>query len=415
MKVLHLSQSDDGGGAAHAAVRLHHSLLASGITSKMIVGHKHTDLQSVEGPTSRLGKAFALIRPAIGATVTQLQKSGESGVRTPAFIPSGLVHVINSSSADVINLHWLGCEYLSVKDISRITKPLVWTLHDMWPFCGTEHYATEDKGSRWRHGYTAANRINGDRGFDVDRWTWERKRREWTRKIYLIAPSRWLTDCARSSKLMDQWPITTIPYSIDTSIYKLWPKDLAREILNLPKGKPLVLFGSIGGTRDPRKGSVYLMTALDRLAQQMPDVHGVIFGQSRPANFSATSFKLHWLGQLHDDATLALAYSAADVMVVPSLQDNLPQTGTEAQTCGCPVVAFDCSGLPDVVVHRETGYLARPFDPEDLAHGIGWVLKDPGRLAELGAAARRRAVQLWSTEVVVPQYLDVYYKAIAAS
>jgi glycosyltransferase involved in cell wall biosynthesis len=415
MNVLHLTQADGGGGAARAAFRLHHSLLANGISSKMRVGQKCTDLESVEGPMSRIGRAIALIRPALGSSIAGFQKSGEKGVRTPAIIPSGLVHKINNSSADVLNIHWIGGEYLSVKDIRRITKPLVWTLHDMWPFCGTEHYAPDDVGSRWRNGYTAINRNEGDRGLDVDRWTWERKRKMWSKKIHLIAPSRWLTECVRSSKLMGQWPITTIPYSIDTTLFKPWPKDLSREILNLPKRTPLVLFGSIGGTRDPRKGSGYLMNALDRLVQQMPDVQGVIFGQSKPGNVPTTKVDLHWLGPLHDDVTLALAYSAADVMVVPSLQDNLPQTGTEAQACGCPVVAFDCSGLPDVVANRETGYLAKPYDSEDLAHGIGWVLIDHERLAKLGAAARERAVRLWSPEVVVPQYLDVYIRAIAST
>ena len=118
------------------------------------------------------------------------------------------------------------------------------------------------------------------------------------------------------------------------------------------------------------------------------------------------------MGHLHDDVTLALLYSAADVVVVPSRQENLPQSGTEAHACGCPVVAFDCTGLSDVVVDGETGYLARPYDIEDLANGIRWVLEDSVRHARLCVASRNRALRLWSPGVVVPQYIAVYEAAI---
>ena len=213
---------------------------------------------------------------------------------------------------------------------------------------------------------------------------------------------------------MKGWPVDIIPNPLDTRQFQPWPKSLARNILNLPQSEPLILFGAMGGGRDPRKGWDLLQEALVNIAHKIPCVRGVIFGQSEPTDPPKLGLPLHWLGHLNDDATLALAYSAADVSVVPSRQDNLPQTGTEAQACGCPVVAFNCTGLPDVVEHGVTGYLACPYDPEDLAEGIRWVLEDPERHARLSAAARERAVRLWSPEVVVPQYLQVYEKAIAA-
>lgn len=204
-----------------------------------------------------------------------------------------------------------------------------------------------------------------------------------------------------------------IPNPLDTRQFQPWPKDLARDILNLPPSVPLVLFGAIGGSKDPRKGWDLLQPALVFVLNQLPCVQGAIFGQSEPANPPQIGLPLHWLGHFHDDATLALAYSAADVMVVPSRQETFGQTASEAQSCGCPVVAFDCTGLPDVVEHGVTGYLARPYELEDLAKGIRWVLEDPERHARLSAAARERAVRLWSPEVVVPQYLRVYESAIA--
>jgi len=143
------------------------------------------------------------------------------------------------------------------------------------------------------------------------------------------------------------------------------------------------------------------------------DVEGIVFGQSAPVLPLEIGIPLHWMGRLSDEATLSLIYSAADLTVVPSRQENLPQTAIEAQACGCPVVAFNTGGIPDAVSDRETGYLARAFDTDDLAFGISWVLADEVRHARLSSAARERALQLWSPEVVVKKYLAVYEQAIA--
>ncbi len=412
LKVLLLSKSDIVGGAARAAFRLHRALLIHNLSSQMKVAIKKTDCSLVDGPNSKLGKAFSILRPLLGDAIVSLQRTRNVVVHSPALLSAGFVNKLNSCFANVVHLHWIGGEFLSIKDIARIHKPVVWTLHDMWPFCGAEHYAPDDAAARWRQGYSKHNRPEGHGGLDIDRWTWKRKRRAWTRSMHIVTPSRWLADCVHDSVLMGDWPVTVIPNPLDTRQFQPWPKDLARDILNLPPSVPLVLFGAIGGGRDPRKGWDLLRVALERIAHNQSGVHGVIFGQSEPADLPQLGLPLHWLGHLHDDATVALLYSAVDVAVVPSRQENLPQTGTEAQACGCPVVAFDCTGLPDVVEHGVTGYLARPYEPEDLAKGILWVLEDSERHVKLSAAARDRAVRLWSPKVVVPQYLEVYEAAI---
>jgi glycosyltransferase involved in cell wall biosynthesis len=141
----------------------------------------------------------------------------------------------------------------------------------------------------------------------------------------------------------------------------------------------------------------------------------VVFGQSEPQKLPVLVFPIRWMGHVYDDFTLVLLYNAADVVVVPSRQENLPQTATEAQACGCPVVAFDCTGFPDTVVHHATGYLARAYEVEDMAKGLHWILADPQRRNVLGQAARKRAVQLWQPEVVVRQYCNVFQQAIESS
>lgn len=415
MRPLLLSQTDTLGGAARATFRLHKALLACGVESRMRVGVKRSDMATVDGPSGIWGLAAGLARSSASDLLMRLQRSPNRILHSPAVLPSGMVKKLNASAADVLNLHWINLEFLSIGDIGRLRKPIVWTLHDMWPFCGAEHFAADDDLARWRKGYRPDNRPVGHGGLDIDRSAWRRKQRAWRGKMHIVAPSRWLADCAKSSALLGGQPVVVIPYALDTGQFQPWPRQLARQVLGLPPDAPLVLFGALGGIADRRKGWDLLQPALARVAGELPEVEGVVFGQSEPANPPRLGLPMHWMGHLNDDATLALLYSAADVMVVPSRQENLPQTGTEAQACGCPVVAFNCTGLPDVVVHGETGYLAAPHDPEDLAKGIRWVLEDRERSAQLRTAARARAARLWAPEVVVPQYLKVYQQAIAAT
>jgi glycosyltransferase involved in cell wall biosynthesis len=330
-------------------------------------------------------------------------------------LPSRWAQAINRSDADVVNLHWISAEMMSIEDIGRIRKPLVWTLHDMWGFGGAEHYASDGSQARWRRGYSTENRPPGTR-LDMDRWTWERKRKSWRHAMHIVCPSNWLAKCARDSILMREWSVCAIPNTLDLEVFKPQDRGFCRAALNLPPDRRIVLFGAIGGGRDPRKGYDLLLAALRWwVAQKRPqDVLCTIFGESEPHPAPELPVPIRWMGFLHDDVALALLYGAADVMIVPSRQENLVQTGTEAQACGCPVVAFDSTGNRDVVQHLTTGYLAEPFQVEDLAQGIGYVLADDARRIELGSAARERAERLWSPSTVLPQYLKIYRAAIDA-
>jgi glycosyltransferase involved in cell wall biosynthesis len=226
--------------------------------------------------------------------------------------------------------------------------------------------------------------------------------------MHIVAPSRWLADCASRSHLLKDWPISVIPNVIDGAVFKPLDRSYSRHVLNLPEDKRIVLFGAMGGARDARKGYDLLQAALACLVNPRKNILCVVFGQSEPRQTVPLPFPIRWMGHVGDDATLALLYSAADVMVTPSRQENLPQSATEAHACGCPVAAFRCTGLPDVVDHRLTGYLADPFDPQDLARGMAWILAEPHRQAVLGAAARAKALRLWSATAVLPAYRAVF-------
>lgn len=410
--ILVATQDTMGAGGFKASERLHRAFLSNNISSWMHVAQKRSDLRTIDGPKSRLQKLLNINKARLARLLMQLQRSPSTTVGSPAFLPSGLTTQLNTANADLLHLHWICGEFLSIEDIGRLTKPLVWTLHDMWPFAGAEHYCDDGPNARWRLGYQAENDLLNHRGIDLDRWVWNRKCHAWKTPIHIISPSQWLADCARKSVLMKNWPISVIPNALDTERFSPWPKDMARQILGLPQEKQLVLFGAVGGGKDPRKGWDLLQPALAKLAAQIPNLVGVVFGQSEPRDPPRLGLPLCWMGHLYDEVTLALLYSAADVMVVPSRQEAFGQTGSEAQSCGCPVVAFNTCGLPSVLVHQETGYLATPFEVEDLAQGISWVLAKPDRYTQLSQRARERAVQLWSPQVVVKQHIAVYKQAL---
>ena len=303
---------------------------------------------------------------------------------------------------------------LAIADIARIRKPIVWTLHDMWAFCGAEHYTIDH---RWRDGYLRDNRPAHESGFDLNRHTWQLKRNHWRRPLQIVCPSHWLADCVRTSALMHDWPVAVVPNTIDTHRWQPIEQRLARQLLGLPQDCPLLLFGAMGGGNDPRKGIDLLLAALALLLSEpsLQTLQLVVFGQLAPQSPPQLGFPVHYIGHLHDDLSLRALYSAADAIVIPSRQDNLPNTGLEAHACGTPVVAFNTGGLPDIVLDRVTGALAQPFEPASLAAAIRWVLEDSQRRRALGAAARERAEQLWAPARVAGQYAEVYGRAIEHS
>ncbi|MBY7796585.1 glycosyltransferase [Vibrio fluvialis] len=409
MKILHISHSDTIGGAARAAYRLHKAQLASGFDSEMMVRVKKTDDWTVLGPSSKKSKAFSLIRPTIGQQLNKLQRSENSNFHSGNWLPSNWSSRINRCDADVVHLHWVAGETMSIYDIGRIKKPIVWTLHDMWPFCGMEHVTSHDLSARWRQPYTAANRGLYDKGIDLDRFTWTRKKKYWKQKMNIVAPSEWMADCVRGSELFSENVTTVIPNTLNTDVYKPLDRSFCRQVLRLPLDKKIILFGAMGGGKDFNKGYDLLLDSLNKLVVDIEkdNVICVIFGQSQPQNLTSLPYTSIWLGHVFDDVTLSILYNSADVMVVPSRIESFGQTASEAQACGIPVVAFNSTGLKDVIEHSRTGYLASHFDTSDLAKGIQFYIS-PQCLKIDRDYIRKRAIKLWSYKTVSEKYADLY-------
>jgi glycosyltransferase involved in cell wall biosynthesis len=415
MKVIHISKSDISGGAARAAYRLHRSLMQIGIDSNMQVSSKSSGDPLVKCHSSKVGRMVTEVRSGIGMLASAALKTTNPVRHSLSILPSGWVKSLNSSDADIINLHWIGDETMSIREIGQIRKPIVWTFHDMWGFCGAEHYTDDGIDARWRQGYRANNRPNYESGPDLNYWTARRKQRHWRQPFQIVTPSHWLANCVKDSALMGNWPVTVIANPLDLNTFLPIDRQLSRQLLNLPQDRQLILFGAVGGSDDPRKGSDLLIAALNWLkTADSQNMELVIFGQSPPLQKPNLGFPIRYTGHLHDDISLALLYSAVDVFVAPSRQDNLPNTVVEAIACGTPSVTFKIGGMPDIIEHQVSGYLAQPNDLQDLAIGIRWVLDQQSQHNRLGNAARQRAEALVDPRLVAQQYRDIYQAALVA-
>jgi glycosyltransferase involved in cell wall biosynthesis len=321
----------------------------------------------------------------------------------PDFLPSQVAEL----NPDLINLHWVCNSFLKIETIPRFKRPIVWTLHDMWPFTGGCFHTNDC--DRYTDSCGNCPQLNSRNSRDLSRWVWNRKASAWKDiELTIVTPSSWLADRARSSSLFKNRRIEVIPHGLDLERYKPVNPQLAREMLNLPQDKQIILFGAWINT--PLKGFHLLQSALQGLNGKgwNERLELVTFGFSRPENEIDLGIKSHYLGRFRDDISLALIYSAADVMVVPSFHESFGLTAVEALACGTPVVAFNATGLIDIVDHQQNGYLAEPYEVEDLELGIAWVLEDDDRYKRLSYRAREKAEQEFSLELQARRYLNLF-------
>ena len=411
MKILHVNHSDSGGGAARAAYRLHKSLGKIGIESRMLVNIGNMGDRTVISPKNKLDKLFNMLRPHVVAFLLRAFKTQNKILHSLALLPSGKVRKINHGNEDLIHLHWINGEMLSISDIGKINKPVVWTLHDMWAFCGAEHVSYD---KRWEDGYSHSNRDVDEIGLDLNRWVWKRKLRNWTTPRHIVTPSSWMAQCVKKSKLMGSWPVSVIPNPIDIDKWAPIEKEVARLILGIKtNGSIKVVFGAMGDVFSYHKGFDLLIKALEQISKNGIKIDLLVYGQLEPSEGVRYAFPVKFLGRLHDDVSLRLLFSSADVVVVPSRLDNFPSAATEAMACGTPIVCFEVCGLIDIVTHKEDGYLARPFDVEDFAAGVLWVINNNNN-NRLGLSGRKKAHKYWASQVVAKQYENLYSQILSS-
>jgi len=417
MKVLLVSTSDIEGGAARAAYRLQQGFQTVGINSQMLVQTKASDDQAVFASSSRFSKVVTKLKLTEHTDAVVLKRYSRSSraLFSPQWVPDRVASAVTKLNSDIINLHWTCKGFLKVETVSKFRQPIVWTLHDMWAFTGGCHY-TEDC-DRYTKRCGSCPQLQSDRDRDLSRWVLQRKSRAWKDlNLTIVTPSSWLAECARASSLFQNTRVEVISNGLDLRTYKPCDRTLARHWLNLRQDKKLVLFGA-ALLEDSRKGFALLEQALMRLGttEHSDKIELVMFGSAKPSYRSLEQkFKVHYLGRFNDDVSLALVYAAVDVFVAPSIQDNLPNTVLEALSCGTPCVAFKIGGMPDLIEHQQNGYLAQPFDVDDLAQGIVWVLQNSERHQKLCDRARQKAEQDFTLERQAYQYTALFKELLDA-
>jgi glycosyltransferase involved in cell wall biosynthesis len=317
--------------------------------------------------------------------------------------------------ADIIHLHWINQGMLSLKNVEKILasgKPVVWTLHDMWPFTGICHYAAECTNYRTEC-RNCPLLLDGGNDKDLSRRTFRKKQKIYDgRRLTFVACSHWLEQLAASAALTNRQHVTSIPNPINTNLFKPTNKQEARDRCGLPQTGKLMLFGSVKIT-DKRKGFDYLVRACQLLADEHPELKEelgvVVFGQQSQALEPLLPFKVYSLDFIADERKLIDVYNAVDTFVLPSLHENLPNMLMEAMACGVPCVGFDAGGIPEMIDHLHNGYVARYLSAEDFAHGIYWLLTEPD-YATIAEQAWRKAVSSYSESVVTKRYVELYNK-----
>jgi glycosyltransferase involved in cell wall biosynthesis len=412
MKVLLLNTSELSGGAAVAANRLMHALRNAGQDVKMLVRDKQSDDPHVVSiQTSWLNRKINFIRFAWERLIiffsnrcSRMNLFQVSVANTGTDISK---HPL-IKEADMIHIHWINQGFLSLKTIRRIVetgKPVVWTLHDLWSATGICHYpgACEQYKTECLHCPKQAKHPF----LNLAKRTFKRKERIQLSKVAFVGCSKWIASSVACSTLLHGASIVSIPNPIDISVFKPVDRREARIRLNLPADKQLILFIA-AKISDSRKGITCLTEACRKLHEKKTmAVEIVLVGKSTEELTGRFPFAVRELGYVSDSETMVMAYSGADVFVIPSLEDNLPNTILDAMACGTPCVGFNVGGIPEMIDHKINGYIAKYKDADDLAAGIEWVLENK-ESAGLPAACLKKVQENYTEPVVAEKYINLY-------
>ena len=401
-----------------AANRLMEALNNNGVKAKMLVMKKTTDHITVVGlPHAWLQRLHFLWERFVIYCHLHFSRHNLFAIDI-ANAGTDITSLREFKEADLIHLSWINQGMLSLANIKRIVrsgKPVVWTMHDLWTATGICHYARQCPSFRTGcHNCRLLPRGGGKE--DLSRKAWNRKKALYhNANIHFITCSRWLEGQARQSALMKGQRITAIPNPIDTRLFVPTDKAEARLKNQLPTDRRIILFVA-HRVDDDRKGANYFVEAVNRLADANPHFANntcvAAIGRNSESIASLLHVPTYAVGFVTDERQMASVYTAADVFVLPSLEDNLPNTIMESLACGVPCVGFKVGGIPEMIDHRVNGYVANFKDVADLAAGMEWVLDEADARA-LSAAARRKVEMTYSQSAVASQYIEVYNEMIA--
>lgn len=423
LKVLSVSTSDTGGGAPRAAYRIHQGVRELGINSRMFVKNKGTKDANVIAldelvPHNPLYQAFDWTRNKIKNKIQRFRWNRYPN-REDIFMSdlrgTALHGALKKLDYDVLHLHWINQRFIPLEDLPK-DKPIVWTIHDSWPFCGICHYFFDCDGYQKQCGDCPFLHSGKQRDLSCKVW---RKKAELYKdlNLHIVSPSRWLAECAKRSSLFGRFPVEVIPNCLDVEAFR--PLDERGMSLRWHcfqekrLTKPFVLYGAVNAATDKIKGFANLLSALKLLEQKghANDFELIVFGATESELNMDVNIPIHCVGYVGNVKDLVSLYNIASVMVVPSLTENLSCAIMESLSCATPVVAFNIGGNGDMIEHKINGYLANEKDDADLAEGIIWCLEN-NEDNSLGNAGREKVIKEYTYESVCRQYVELYRKSL---
>ncbi|MCC7400746.1 MAG: glycosyltransferase [Chitinophagaceae bacterium] len=366
--------------AGKQAIRLHNEFRAAGIDSTLISLYSASDTENKVYSLGRSYKLIEYIDKKIQKSLTK-RAAKEYGMFSYPVIGSNVAKLEQVRQADFIYLHWVMGGFLSlgsIEQLAKLNKPVVIVLHDMWPITGGCHYSF--KCENYKSHCENCQIFRADKNNHLPEKEFKKKFKLYSgyKNIFFVSPSIWLYECAKESGLTKEKEIFYVPNIVDEKIYKTVDRETARKILNLSNEEIIIGFGAVA-IDSPYKGWNYFEKALENLSDRINNerISVLIFGKMYQKNISKKiPFKTKFLGYLHDDYSMAIAYNSLNVFVVPSVADNLPTTIFESLSCGVPVVSFKTGGIPDLIMHKFNGYLAKERDADDLAIGIEYCINN---------------------------------------
>jgi len=402
MKVLSFSFNDSRGGAAISANRIHTLVRSAGVDSKMVVARKFTNDLSIIGPKSIFRHVIQIVKQKICQILIFIFFRKQESFISPSLFPSYWYKYINNTNIDLIHLHWINLEFISITDIAKINKPIIWTLHDMWAFSGSQHLV-------WNDSYEGKFQFDifGKLISNLDYWVWKRKMLAFSKNIIIVTPSNWLAKCARRSSVFKNNEIFVIPNPINTEEWKLIDKNTLREHYGFKQTEKLILFSSAENLKNYNKGFDLLIESLSKI----PTRHNfklLILGQSKPNWLINCSFEIVFLGKVKTTDHLNSIYRLIDFVVLPSRQENLSNVAIEALANQRPVIAFDYSGNSDIIQHGINGILIEPYNTLSMSKGIIDLLLDTNKCFEFGLNGRNHIINHFDNKIIVNKYLDLY-------
>jgi len=415
MKIL-IVNTYDRGGAANACLRLHKRLLQQNIQSKVLLRNKtnqnipktyNISIQTIERSlktkittkTLNILKELKLYRPK----PDNFTDSRHVGLEKFSY-PNSIYDITKSDlykNVDIINLHWVAnfLDYPSF--FIKNNKPVVWTLHDQNPFLGHEHYAETSCGVD----------INGYPIKRVVTKTEKQKFKEFIKikkdslsnfkNLHIVALCNWMADEVKQSEIFCNYPINIIPNGIDSYTFKPRDKTYSRELLNIPQNKKVILFVS-DDVDKIRKGYIFLQYAFEQINRD--DTVLMSIGPQNRNLFKKKNYIE--LGFVQEELLMSIIYSAADVFIIPSLMDNLPNTVLESIMCGTPVIGFPVGGIPDMIQDGVNGYLTKEISVAALLGTIEKFLETQEKFNS--NKIRENAIEKYDLSVQANNYINLY-------